>query len=759
MTDAMTEPADEASSPQRFAAAQPATWRRALRLALVAATMAVGVAAIALVPGPSQTAGAQQDLHSDWAPFVGEYQMWCTASTGEPGPCAGHHDGWAIDIDVTFNDPLYATGPGTVVQRFGGCRPRGGDGHCNARAGNWIAIDHGDHWSRYMHMASIAPGIRVGDRIEGGQLVGYSGASGTMDRGVHLHYDETRAQNLPVERIFFGPFLACHGDRVVQYPDAIVGRGGNWQDVPWGTVLRNDGYECLGGVTPEPLAPPTPRPAPPVEPITPVAAGSVGLAFGDFGGTGSESLVIGVPGDTLGRRSDAGTVAVVTNRTRGTRNQQLQQGRNLTGRPHTGDYVGASVATGDLDCNGRDDLAVGAPGERLGRHDDAGLVVVTHGTRRSVANRPIRLVQGGLLGGSPAGNELTGASLATGDFDGDGCDDLAVGAPGEDIDGNTDAGAVAVAFGHRSGIGAGRSAVVLSQAAGLDGDLEAGDLVGATLAAGDFDCDGIDDLAIGIPGESIDGARNAGAVAIVHGSSRGFVRPSVLWQENGLAGILESGDRVGAALASGDFDDDGCDDLAVGAPGEGLTEGAAAGAVSIAYGSRTGLAETVVIYQGTGGLRGVPAGGDFVGAALAAGDFDCDGDDDLAVGAPGETVRRQNDAGWVGVVRGSSAGLRGAMTWLSQGRSLPGTPEAGDLVGSSLAAGDFDGDDCDDLAVGAPGEDIGRRVDAGEVMLISGSRGGLNGARTFSQASNLPGRSRDGDVLSGPSASRLLALY
>lgn len=755
----MTEtPAIEAA-PQPAPAASPASWRRVLRLALVAATMAVGIAAVALVPGPAETAGAQQDLHSDWAPFVGEYQMWCTASTGEPGPCAGHHDGWAIDIDVTYNDPLYAAGPGTVVQYFDGCRPRGGDGGCNARAGNWISIDHGDHWSRYMHMASIAPGIEVGSVVEGGQLVGYSGASGTNDRGVHLHYDETPAQNLPVQRIFFGPMLACHGDRVVQYPDEIVGRGGNWQDVPWGTVLRNDGYECLGGVTPEPLAPPTPRPAPPVAPITPVAAGSVGLAFGDFGGTGSQSLVIGVPGDSLGRRSDAGTVAVVTDRAGRTRNEQLRQGRDLTSRPRAGEYVGASVATGDFDCNGRDDLAVGAPGERLGRNDDAGLVVVTHGTRRSVANRPIRLVQGRLLGGSRAGNELTGASLAAGDFDGDGCDDLAVGAPGEDVDANTDAGAVAVAFGNRAGIGAGRSPVVLSQAAGLDGDLEAGDLVGATLAAGDFDCDGIDDLAIGIPGESIDGAADAGAVAIVHGSADGFVRPTTLWQEGGLAGILESGDRVGAALASGDFDADGCDDLAVGAPGEGLTQGAAAGAVSIVYGSRAGLAETVVIYQGEGGLRGVPGGGDFVGAALAAGDFDCDGDDDLAIGAPGETVRRRNDAGWVGVVRGSSAGLRGAMASLAEGRGIPGSAEAGDLVGSSLAAGDFDGDGCDDLAIGAPGEDIGRRVDVGEVTLVSGDRGGLAGARSFSQASNLPGRSRAGDVLSGPSASRLLALY
>ena len=99
------------------------------------------------------------------------------------------------------------------------------------------------------------------------------------------------------------------------------------------------------------------------------------------------------------------------------------------------------------------------------------------------------------------------------------------------------------------------------------------------------------------------------------------------------------------------------------------------------------------------------------------------------------------------------------MTWMTQARGLPGAAEAGDLVGSSLAAGDFDGDGCADLAIGAPGEDLGRRTDAGEVTLVFGSRGGLGDARTFSQGSNLPGRSRAGDVLGGPSTSRLLKLY
>ena len=111
------------------------------------------------------------------------------------------------------------------------------------------------------------------------------------------------------------------------------------------------------------------------------------------------------------------------------------------------------------------------------------------------------------------------------------------------------------------------------------------------------------------------------------------------------------------------------------------------------------------------------------------------------------------------MIGGSASGLRTPLATMVQGRPLPGVAETGDLTGSALAAGDFDGDGCDDLAVGSPGQDIGRRVDAGQVTLVLGGRAGFGTARTFYQNSNLPGRSRTGDVVSGPSTSRLLKLY
>src|SRR2546423_953901 len=84
-------------------------------------------------------------------------------------------------------------------------------------------------------------------------------------------------------------------------------------------------------------------------------------------------------------------------------------------------------------------------------------------------------------------------------------------------------------------------------------------------------------------------------------------------------------------------------------------------------------------------------------------DFNGDDLDDLAVGAPGENLGVHADAGAVNVQYGSPGGLAGSGQVLTQG-----TPEAGDRFGAALAKGRFHDHDFIDLAVGAPGEDLGR---------------------------------------------------
>lgn len=683
--------------------------------------------------------------------------MGCTAALGSGSTfCATHHAGWAIDLNMDFDMPIYAAGPGVVGWIDGDCNPNGGDGggRCNNGAGNYVAVDHGDHFSRYIHLASFGSEFEVGDPIAGGQLIGYAGNSGTSGTGnVHLHYDEIAHPLSITQRIFFGPMLACHGDTAVQYPD-VLGTT-DWQELPWGTLLRNDGYACLGGLAP------TPPPPPP--PLDPSPGGSVGMAMGDFDGDGFDDLAIGIAGENIRAKEDAGTAAVVYGSGGGlSETEALRQGKTLKGKAEPGDMLGAAVATGDFDCDGKDDLALGAPGEDLQGLADAGAVSVSFGGRKDVNNRAVLLYQGkwGLPGPLEAG-DLTGSALAVGDFNADGCDDLAIGVPGEDITSLVNTGAVIVVYGAETGFGsASISEPLLYQDGGLAGFTESSDFVGAALAAGDYNCDGHDDLAIGVPGESIDGKNNAGAISLIFGGADGLVHdPVTLYQSEGIAGNLESGDRVGTALAAGDFDNDGCDDLAVGAPREDLAGGNDAGAVSVSFGSPDGLVMGTVHFQSEGGLGQTIEADDNVGASLAAVDFNCDNIDDLAVGAPGESLRGIANAGWAGIMAGSPSGLQTSLASLFQtGGGLPGKDETGDALGTTLAAGDTNGDGCGDLAIGVPGEGIGSRAEAGRVIVVLGSTNGPNGAKTWYQSKNLPGSSESGDLLGGPGVWALLGL-
>ncbi len=353
-----------------------------------------------------------------------------------------------------------------------------------------------------------------------------------------------------------------------------------------------------------------------------------------------------------------------------------------------------------------------------------------------------------------------GAALAAGDIDGDGCDDLVIGSPGEDVGPQVDAGAVIVIYGASGGFGASsRAEPLVYQDSGLAGFTEARDLVGASVASGDFNCDGYDDLAAGAPGESIDAMSNAGAVSIAWGSADGLAgEPVTVFQSDGLAGFLERNDRTGTALAVGDYNGDGCDDLAVGAPGEDLTSGANAGAVSVSFGSTEGLRIGTVHYQGDGGLSETIEANDNVGAAIAAVDFDCDGIDDLAVGAPGEDRRGKSDAGWVGVLSGTRSGMGATQATLVQGAGIPGRNHNGDGAGSALAAGDTNGDGCGDLAIGIPGEVVKGNDSAGRVVVVLGSASNTHPKTSWSQAKKLRGSSQAGDQLGGPGVWALLGI-
>jgi|CXWL01.1.fsa_nt_gi hypothetical protein len=202
-----------------------------------------------------------------------------------------------------------------------------------------------------------------------------------------------------------------------------------------------------------------------------------------------------------------------------------------------------------------------------------------------------------------------------------------------------------------------------------------------------------------------------------------------------LAGSPQVDDRLGTALAAGDFDHDGHADLAIGIPGETVGASGDAGLVSIVYGVDGGLAAGLVESfdaDDFAALGFAAENGDRFGSALASGDFDDDGYHDLAIAAPQKLVTRADlsthaAAGVVFVLYGSPSGLAvaGQQVWHQGRNGLAGVAELDDRLGEALAAGDVDGDGRDDLAIGAPFEDVGAVVDAGGVNLLYGAAGGL----------------------------------
>ncbi|MBL8745195.1 MAG: FG-GAP repeat protein [Phycisphaerae bacterium] len=347
-------------------------------------------------------------------------------------------------------------------------------------------------------------------------------------------------------------------------------------------------------------------------------------------------------------------------------------------------------------------------------------------------------------------NDQFGRAVASlGDVDGDGVDDLAVGAVLDD-DGGADRGAVWVLFMNSDG-SVRAEQKISSTDGGFSGALDNGDRFAMSVAGlGDLDGDGVVDLAVGARGDD-DGGTNRGAVWVLFlnsdGTVRGHQKISSLF--GGFTGVLRTGDGFGSSLAAmGDLDGDGRSELAVGVilyDDGGLDRGA----VWVLFLNADGTVRAEQKISSTdGGFGGPLANGDQFGTSVAAlGDVDGDGVRDLAVGAAFDDAGgTDRGAVWLlfmnanGTVK-SHRKVSGAVD------SLGALLRDGDQFGSSVARlRDLERNGFVHLAVGAIGDDDGGANRGALWSVFLGADGTLRGQQKISGAAGgMDGVLADGD--------------